>query len=146
MSRTNFKFKIALRIFHPSINPDQITQKLSLRPSHTYMAGSARNTPKGNPLPGTNKNSMWFFEIGEKSEGESGTLSDMIREMNEKLWPARDFFCGLQDSGGKIEYFIGWFSGLNSGETLDWALLQKCSDLRIDLSLDVYGGVKPGSG
>ncbi len=35
--------------------------------------------------------------------------------------------------------YIGWFTDFNSGEVLDWRLLQQCGDLGIDLALDVYG-------
>ncbi|WP_256388442.1 hypothetical protein [Pandoraea sp. PE-S2R-1] len=38
-----------------------------------------------------------------------------------------------------MEFFIGWFSTGNTGETLDFELLKKLGELGIDLALDVYG-------
>lgn len=139
MSKTTFKFEITLRVVHPSIDPTEITQKLSMSPSYAHMVGQNRMTPKGNPLPGINRNSLWSFRVGGRSLGEQGTVPELIREMNEKLWPSRDYLSAIRDSGGSIDYSIGWFTDFNSGEVFDWALLKQCADLRIDLFFDVYG-------
>lgn len=52
----------------------------------------------------------------------------------------QNLFYELSSSGGKIEYFIGWYSEGNSGEEFDFELLRSLADLYIGLSFDFYGG------
>lgn len=49
----NFSFVVALRIWHPNIDPAVITGKLGISPEWTHKAGSQRTTPKGRPLAGS---------------------------------------------------------------------------------------------
>jgi len=51
----------------------------------------------------------------------------------------REFLRDFSASGGNAEFFIGWFfpEG-NSGDVLDWRLLQPITDMRIALSFDIY--------
>jgi hypothetical protein len=139
MRETAFKFEISLRIVHPSIDPERITEVLGISPTRSFMAGSRRVTPRGKELPGHHKESFWLYRFAEKSVGDVGTLSVLIQEMNHRLMPMQDFLISLRDGGGRAEYFVGWFTDFNSGEVFDWTILEQCSRLKIDLSLDVYG-------
>lgn len=143
MRKTLFKFEISLRIFHPSIDPERITAVLGISPTHSFMAGARRITPKGKELPGHNKQSFWLYRFAERSVGDIGTLSELIQEMNQNLMPMQEFLNSLRDDGGRAEYFVGWFTDFNSGEVLGWSILEQCSRLKLDLSLDVYGNRDP---
>lgn len=139
MITTNFSHEVSLRITHPSIDPEDITRALSIAPTHACKAGSGRTTPKGHPLPGVNRETFWLYHFGRKAKGEAGALTETLVAMNQSLSSKREFLRALRESGGRVEYFIGWFTDFNSGEVLDWHLLQQCGDLGIDLALDVYG-------
>lgn len=134
--KSGFTFDVSLRITHPSIDPREIGTKLSLVPHFSYKAGDKRKTPKGNPLPGNFKHSFWFYKLPKKKDA---SLPKVLKDMNELLRKNSSYLKGLQTNGGKLEYFIGWFSESNSGESLDWELLKECADLRINLAFDVYG-------
>ena len=130
------KYSIALRIWHPSIDPGEITARIAWEPSFSYMAGSPRRTPKGNALPGTNKDSFWYAEVPVE---QGCTLSEVIDHLNRRLSPHAQYLDQLVCTGGKIEYFIGWFVGRNAGDTFSWAMLEACAALRISLAFDIYG-------
>jgi hypothetical protein len=39
MIKTNFGYEVSLRIFYPSIDPEDITRALSIAPTHACRAG-----------------------------------------------------------------------------------------------------------
>lgn len=131
-----FKYTISFRIEHPSIDPREISAKLSLIPNISWMAGSRRRSPKGEPLEGSYKTTYWSYTLEQQSDMR---LADCLETFTTSLEPYQDFLTGLRSTGGKCEYFIGWFSGPNSGEVLNYQLLSKLSRLQIDLALDIYG-------
>jgi hypothetical protein len=61
------------------------------------------------------------------------------------LAPHRPFFHEIRSQGGTIELFVGWFLDGQSGDVFDCDLLAQIADLKIDLSLDVYGPEAPSS-
>jgi hypothetical protein len=66
-------------------------------------------------------------------------LADLLGRVLDQLAPHRSFFHGIRSQGGTIEFFVGWFFDGQSGDVLDCDLLARMADLKIDLSLDVYG-------
>ncbi len=133
---TGFHFEVSLRITHPTIDPTEVTRELSIEPSCRYKVGDRRATPKGNPLPGFNECSGWFYRLPQDADA---SLPVVLRGMNLQLFKSRSYLESLQSTGGTIEYFIGWFSEFNSGEVFDWQLLKECAALRINLAFDIYG-------
>lgn len=130
------KFSVALRIRHPSVDPKEISSQLLWPASFSYMVGHPRCTPKGNPLPGTNKDSFWYADVPIEG-GQS--LSEVIDSLNRRLAPHAKYLEQLTQTGAKSEYFIGWYIAGNAGDSLDWKLLEACAALRIRLSFDLYG-------
>lgn len=141
-NQSNFDYKISFRIVHPTIDPNEITKKIGILPSMVQLAGEKRFSPSGRELPGTYKFSSWNHHIATVKAGGVTAVSK-IREFNNKLSEQQHFFQEICDSGGRIEYFIGWFSGLNSGEVFDWEILRDCANLRISIVLDVYSERRP---
>jgi hypothetical protein len=92
--------------------------------------------PKGTPLQGFYKDTYWSHEV--KNE-QNTSLSESLEKFLMSLVPYKDFLHEIHSTGGRMECFIGWFSGSNSGEVFDNALLSLFGDLRVDLALDVYG-------
>ncbi len=89
------------------------------------------------PLAGVNRESYWTTRVAE-GNSESASLSDVIRRLIIDLTPHKPLFETLRREGGSIEFFVGWFFDGNSGDVLDFDVLSKMADLKIDLSLDVY--------
>ena len=136
---SSFKYEAALRITHPKIDPDEITKRLKINPTLSHRAGDSRCTPKGSPLPGLNKEMFWMHVIEENASNHSNSLLSLLADMNQRIVFAQAYLREIEETGGRIEYFVGWFSGLNSGEIFNWRFLEECAALRISLSFDVYG-------
>jgi hypothetical protein len=130
-----FRYRVSLRIVHPTIDPEEISMRLALQPRISGKAGNARKTPNGDPLKGRYESSYWVYPISQKSDED---LTDLLEDFTVGLEPHRDFLLDLRATGGRLEYFIGWFSGKNSGTVFEYDLLSKIASLQIDISLDVY--------
>ena len=139
MSRMNpYRYKISLRLRHPSLDPQEITRTLRLAPSRSWQAGGKRATPKGGPLQGTYRETYWTTALIERGSDSQG-LPDAIGALLGQLHPYRDFFHRVHSEGGATEFFVGWFFEGQSGDVFDCNLLARMADLKISLSLDVYG-------
>jgi hypothetical protein len=136
-----FRYKITLRLRHPTMDPRDITKALEMQPQFEWTAGNKRSTPKGEPLKGVNAFTYW---CSEGSVGEGFDLPESLSSQLFVLEAHKSFLTDFVSTGGTVEYYIAWFAdGLNTGATLDWQLLKRLSVLQIDLALDVYGGKSP---
>src|SRR3989442_7340000 len=131
-----FEYKVALRLGHPSMDPDEISAALSLKPQRKWKAGEQRKTPTGIPLEGNYEQSYWSCDMDHPN---GVTLSEFLDKLTKQLEGKKEFLAKISSTGGNTEFFIGWFSGSNSGDTFDWKLLKKLAELKINLSFDVYG-------
>jgi hypothetical protein len=135
----DYRFNISLRLRHPSWEPESATNILGLTPNRIWRAGESRTSPKGAPLEGVYKNSYWTAQVA-KGRSQQTRLATAIGDVIESLSPSQQFFIDFSGSGGIAEFLIGWFFDEgNSGDVLDWRLLERLSQMRIGLSFDVYG-------
>jgi hypothetical protein len=130
-------FRVAIRITHPSAMPASITNHIGRAPDVVWAVGSQRLTPKGNALPGTNKESYWLLR-----GPDSDDLPRLIEWANDVLEGAGPFVRDLLSTGGRLEYFIGCFVDRQLGASLDPSLISKCADLGAALVFDMYGELK----
>ncbi|SEA75069.1 hypothetical protein SAMN05216411_1274 [Nitrosospira multiformis] len=63
----------------------------------------------------------------------------MLVRVVDDLLQHKEIFRRIREDGGRAEFFIGWFSSGNTGDTFSHDLLRKMGELKIDLALDVYG-------
>lgn len=131
------KYKITLRVTHPSLDSKRIGNELGLAPKFAYTAGDKKITPKGTEVPGIRKESFWSHEIDTAEE----PIELAIMRVTASLAEMKDFLRHIYETGGHVEYFIGWFSAKNSGFVLAHSLLGQLSDMGIDLSFDIYPDV-----
>ena len=131
-----FEFSLSLRIEHPGMSPQDISTALSLTPRTSWCAGDPRRSPEGRVLDGRYPTTYWSCNL-DHPPGES--LSECLGRSAETLAPHAEFLRTIRSTGGRCEFFVGWFSGRNSGELLGCHLLCKLCELQIDLALDVYG-------
>jgi len=95
----NYSYNLSLRIWHPSINPDDITRELGIQPNRSWKAGRKRTTPKGTPLEGFYQESYWTadpFQFGEHSSTEN-LAEDFFINLLEVLEPNKAFLKKLRD-------------------------------------------------
>ena len=132
----SFKYTISFRIEHPNLDPRDISAELSLQANTSWMAGDQRSTPTGRLLKGKYKTTYWSHVLEQRRNVK---LAECLDAFTTSLEAHEDFLKKLRSTGGKCEYFIGWFSGCHSGEIFGYQLLSRLSRLGIDLALDVYG-------
>jgi len=123
--------------------PAEISGALGLNSRIERRAGDQRTTPVGGALTGLNSETHWSARLSGDHE-----QTDMVATVTawlDKLEDRKPFIDRLVDSGGTMELFIGWFSDGNSAERFLWPTLQRLSELRINLSIDVYGSGIPNN-
>jgi hypothetical protein len=130
-----FKYTVSFRIGHPNIDPDEISQRLSLVPDTSWIAGSRRRTPAGRMLEGQHKTTYWSYSLEEELDIN---LADQLYNFAYTIEPHKNFFRYIRTAGGKCEFFIGWFSNASSSEVFSYQLLSKLAELEIDLTFDIY--------
>ena len=138
----DYKYSVSLSISHPSIDPDSISRKFGITPIREHRLGGVRKTHTGEILEGNYESSFWRARLHE-SERLASTdilLEDFLAEQNARFAPHKEYFRQLVESGGYVEYFIGWFeegTG-NISASFSSELLSKTSALKIAIGLDVY--------
>jgi hypothetical protein len=135
-----YKYSVSLRVVHPTINPDSITNKLGLQPSRKWMAGEVRSTTKGNKLEGINKETYWTTRLhgGKSLFSRRMVLEDFLSEQIARLKKEEKYFRHIRKTGGRMELFVGLFCDKNIGAEIPYSLLAAMGNLGIDLSLDIY--------
>jgi hypothetical protein len=132
-----YRYKISLRVRHPSIDPREITCVLRLAPSREWRAGEPRTSPRDQPLGGVWPETYWTARAME-GEWPGKDLSTAIAELLDRLELNRGFLAKVRSEGGTVEFFVGWFFDGNSGDVFECGLLARMADLKINFSLDVY--------
>jgi hypothetical protein len=137
---TDYRFCISLRITHPSIDPAEISNALGFEAFRSWKVGQNRTAPNGKPLEGKSKESFWAGKLHEQKRLYSNEtcIEDYISLQNKKLMSHSLYFKNLVDTGGYVEYFVGWFSADNVGLTLEPKLMKETASLNIAIGLDVY--------
>lgn len=131
-----FRFSVSLRTFSVDVFPNEICDILGLVPRWKNVIGESRKNPNDEPLDGVYERSYCSFDLTQH-EGEE--LSELLDRIADELLPKKDIFRRIRTGGGRTEFFVGWYSASNSGQTFGSALLSKLGELSIDLALDVYG-------
>lgn len=126
-----------LRVYHPSIDPREISAELGLPPVSCDFVGEPRITHGGKVLKGVHKESYWRTSLAGDESGRDD-LAAGLRDICARLEPYRFFTERIRAEGGRLELFIGWFLDRNEGLELDRDVLAKLAALGIDLALDVY--------
>jgi hypothetical protein len=135
-----YSYTIDVRIWHPSIKPDEITLILGIKPRNSSEAGKPRKTPKGTLLEGVYRESYWSADIFNRGEYSStdGLIEDSLIEIIETLEPHKDFIQKLRSEGARILVQISSFSGRNYAFELPPDLLGRCATLGVSIANDVY--------
>lgn len=140
-----YRYSISLRVTHPTMDLDAVTEALGLRPRVLWKIDHPRQTLKGTPLPGIYGKSFWTARLLGGASAEQD-LSSALSQALELVATGSLLFREITATGGRTEFFVGWFfDDGNSGDVLDHRLLAKMSSMSIDLSFDVYGETAEGS-
>lgn len=131
-----YRFEVSLRVFSQSVTPSEIIGQLGFEPKWVHEIGKPRTNPKGILLGGVYDCSYCSFSLIPHGDEE---LHEMLDRVVDNIFQHEALFHKIRNDGGRTEFFIGWYSVGNTGDTFSSALLSKLGELRIDLALDVYG-------
>jgi hypothetical protein len=126
---------LSLHLHHPTRDLSAICAALGLVPRHVWTKGDERQTPKGIKIGGIRDSSYSSIDLGVTSQEP---LSEKIEAALALLKPHRAILRELSSRGGRVAFYIGWFCDEDTGEGLGWQILEKMSDLRIELELNIY--------
>lgn len=129
------KVVISIRINHPSWPLDKITSLMKCTPEIGRSVGEERRTPTGIKLDGMNPETHWIKSLDYEGDSLPNAIEKAILEFGSQSTAGRE----IRESGGNVEFFIGWFFNKNGGDILSAELLGRLACLGIDLSFDIYG-------
>jgi hypothetical protein len=116
-----FEFAVSLRLWHPTITPDELSAELGMKPRVERIKSGAN------------------YWCSDSKKGKDSELILAIEEFLGLLEPHAIFLRRFVATGGRAEQFVGWFTSQRSGgESLPAELLSRLGALGLDLSLDVY--------
>jgi hypothetical protein len=127
--------EVSLRIWHPEVTPERISQELDLPMTAGWAVGAPRSGLGGTALT-PHESSYWTSTFRSR---ESNDLVADIRDLSRYLESRLSFLREIRATGGRVEYFIGWFIDRHSGNTFNSADLAVLCHLDVDLAIDVYG-------
>jgi hypothetical protein len=129
------RYEVSLRVWHPNLDPAQISIALSLMPRVSWAAGSPK-ARSGQTVGAVETFTYWSAVLEHDA---SIQLVDLLDEATRGLEARSEFLESVNSTGGRVQYFIGWFIDRSSGELLPYSLLRRLGALKIDLALDIYG-------
>jgi hypothetical protein len=136
---TPYQYVISLRIWHPTITREAISEIVDLSPKYSWTAGTPRFSRKGTLLGGLHQSTYWTAEL------TSGTISSDPIEVEQALTAQADslarmaeFFKKVRQEGGKAELFVGLFSKSNIVVDFDPSFMGRLSQAALGLCLDYY--------
>lgn len=132
------KVVISIRINHPSWPLDIITELMKSKPDVGRSVGEQRRTPQGKELEGKNPETHWIKRLNYKGDSLPNAIEKAASEFGWQSAVGRE----IRQSGGRVEFFIGWFFDKKGGDVLSAELLGRLAELGIDLSFDIYGPEK----
>lgn len=129
------KHSVSLRFFSQTADLDDVCSRLGLTPKWLQKIGEPRISPKGLPLGGSYDRSYCSVKL---EIHETDDVHQTLERAVLNLIHHKDVLHDVRRGGGRVEFFVGWHSVGNTGDTFDFDLLTKIGVLGIDLALDVY--------
>ncbi len=129
-----YNYIVALRIFHPEMDPAVITESLGMKPSRSWKVGEVRTSISGELLGGHNAESFWCTTLEESADSDLGAF--LIRA-TERLKLHRQFFRKVRSTGGRLDLYVSLYpGGCIFGVTFTSDLMHALGLLGVDLGLD----------
>lgn len=130
-------YTISLRITHPTMMHQAISESLSLTPRVASNVGEVRENPKGRILGGLHKITFCTFDLIER---DTGLFTDGVGQVLPFLAKHRGFLNSISETGGRSELYIGVFvdDADTTGFTMEVDMMAALADLRVQLSAEVY--------
>ena len=136
----NYSYTIRLRIWHPSIKPDEITNTIGVKPDKISVAGEPRQNPKGKLLGGKYTINYWSgtpLNIRGYTSNDAEAENSLTEVINN-LKPHAAFFGKLREGGGSVLLEICSYGEMNYAFEFSPDLLAQCANVNLSLVVDIY--------
>lgn len=130
------KVLYALRINHPILTSDKVTEMVGWTPSISWSVGDRRLSRDGQPLKGVRESTYWVYDFQGSTAYSSGAS---FRRISRQLLKRRQAICDLVSTEGKIELLIGIFVSKSCGLTLETEVMEALASMSIKVAFDIYG-------
>ena len=129
-------FTVSLRVTHPLLSDETISQSLGMKAKIAHNVGAPRVTPSGEHLEGVYKATYCVFSIVDR---RAGSFVDGVAELVPKVATHRAFLRSIVSTGGSSELYVGVFVDSDTvGFTLSVAMMAALADLGLQLTTEVY--------
>jgi hypothetical protein len=134
VSTSAYTYAVSLRVRHPSMDPERVTQAMHLSPEFCWKAGEVRKSQSGAALGGQYRESYWSARLpSQMVEDRNVPLEPMILQQLLQLNRHRDFLAQLQRDGGSVSIVVE-ISPVPSGVlTLSSMVCRRLADLDVEL-------------
>ncbi|MEH6697540.1 MAG: hypothetical protein V7672_02465 [Brevundimonas sp.] len=126
---------VSFQIRHPVATARDLAVGLPWTMTAGWTAGEPRVTPTGRPLGGVREESYCSFRIARRDDGE---MARSISEIMDVLEAHRAHLEEISRTGGRLNIFVFWRAGGDTGETFNADLLGRLASLNVDLGINVY--------
>ena len=131
----NNKVSFICLITHPNIDPDSITNSLSLQPSLTQKAGTQVVTPKKTRVNDYYVLSKWQYKKALSIDADIlGELASFL----DHLHCSSDVLRGIAKEGGKTHIYLTGTDLPHISLEIDTDLLEKMLDMKIHFGFEFF--------
>jgi len=135
-----FSYSVSLRVRHPTLDLNVLTDTLRLEPAHCWTAGEPRRSQTGAPLGGNHRDSYWSSPLPAQMDGpNSMPLELFFSQQVLQLGRHRDFLSKLQSDGGEVSLLVEISPVANASLTFGSATARKLADLNIEVEFQFVG-------
>lgn len=137
---SEYEFTVSLRIRHPTLDPQAITEELGIEPQHAWRAGDPRRDAAGAPLGGSHRDSYWMGRLMNEPRLSGGGVSveSVVSKTLNHLRRAQPFLERLSEDGGAAELLVSLFAREVFRIELPPDDLAMLGRLRLAIALDVH--------
>ncbi|MBS0378128.1 MAG: DUF4279 domain-containing protein [Proteobacteria bacterium] len=137
---SGYEFTISLRLRHPDIDPNEITDALGIEPQHTWRAGDPRRDPDGGALVGAYRDSYWMGRLmdGPELSSARNSVESVLVQKLAFLHRSQAFLEKLHAAGGVAELHVTLYARGAFRLELPEESLGQLSRLRLAVALDVH--------
>jgi hypothetical protein len=152
------EFQLSLRIRHPSIDPDEISQAFEIKPEHCFRAGDARRSSSGLATASEHAESYWLgllppprvpanigFPDDSRSKLAEGRLEASLLSLSwalsltaaRFLAKHRDLLKRIHSDGGQVSLLVSVLDTEPCGFSIPPAASQLFGELGITIEFEL---------
>lgn len=83
-------FRLALRVRHPSMDPDELSRAFGIEPEYSFRAGSVRSSRSGAKTASVHPESYWLGELNKTGQALDQSFPGALQIAERQLEAARN--------------------------------------------------------